>query len=270
MTLTTLIFTTVIAATCRLSASAGVMTFDNPVSTGSAQAPGVWYTDRYAPAGFTSPINFAGDNRLRHTISAADGANSRPASFSSAFYNTQGRKFDIPGTQNLSVDLHVSSAWETSGRRMAGLWGTALDASDQISSYPIIEFASDGVNGRFQVWDSSIGDFVDVGLPTGFSYDEFVTLNILLDTNSDTFTISTGDAGTTIDALGSVQIANVILQGHNTTDGVDYDIYWDNLTYLDTAAVPEPASIVMFSICMLAFIGYAIRQRRTRVATAEA
>jgi hypothetical protein len=66
--------------------------FNTPVVTGATQAPGVWYTDRYAPAGFSSPDFFDGDNRLLHSISAADSATNRPGAFSSAFYNTQGRK----------------------------------------------------------------------------------------------------------------------------------------------------------------------------------
>ena len=245
-----------------------MMSFDTPVTTSPTQAPGVWYTDRYAPASFSSPVSFAGDNRLQHSIRATDGANNRTG-FSSPFYNTQGRKFDIPGTQRLSVDLHVPADWENSGRRMAGLWGTAFDANGDISAYPIIEFASDGSGARFQVWETAVGGWIDVGLPTGFAYDEFVTLDILLDQNSDTFTVSVGDASATVPGVGSVQIGNVILQGYNTDAGVDYDIYWDNLSALDSAAVPEPASIAVFAICLIALAAFTLRQRRMRLAVAS-
>ncbi len=38
-----------------------------------------------------------------------------------------------------------------------------------------------------------------------------------------------------------ISIGNVILQGHNTTDGVDYDIYWDNFG----TAVPAPGALAL-------------------------
>lgn len=64
-----------------------------PVSLSPTAAPGVWYTDRYNPAGFATGL-FGGDSVLIHSINAADGSNLRPGSFSGAFYNTQGRGFD--------------------------------------------------------------------------------------------------------------------------------------------------------------------------------
>ena len=226
-------------------------TFDDPVVTGSSQAPGVWYTDRYAPAGFTSPVAFGGDNRLQQSISAADGANSRPSGYSSSFYNTQGRKYDVlPGSYALSIDLYIPSDWATTGRRMAGIWGTAVDASDTISAFPIVEFTSDGTGARFQGWDSSGGSWMSLGLPTGFAYDAWYTLNIdLVGTN---FEYSVGDAMGTVPALGSTQIDNTILQGHNTTDGVSYDIYWDNLT---VTAVPEASSFLAVGLAALGTCG---------------
>ncbi|QDT01493.1 hypothetical protein [Adhaeretor mobilis] len=214
-------------------------TFDSAVTTGSTQAPDVWYTDRYAPAAFTSPVSFDGDNRLLHSISAADGVDNRPASFSSAFYNTQGRKYDLPaGTGGLSIDLYIPSDWATTGRRMAGLWGTGVDGSNTIADYPIIEFASDGSGPRFQVWDSGSG-WSEIGLPSGFVYDAWYTLDASL--AGSTINYSVGDITGSVPSLGSVEIDNVILQGHNTTDGVDYDIHWDNLTI---TAVPEPSAFL--------------------------
>ena len=70
-------------------------TFDSPVILSPTQAPGAWYRDRYVPAGFQTTL-FQGENVLQHTIAAEDGAGSRSAPFASAFYNTQGRKFDLP------------------------------------------------------------------------------------------------------------------------------------------------------------------------------
>jgi len=237
-------------ATCMLAvclsafASAQSFTFDDPITLGSTQAPDTWYTDRYAPAGFASQSFFDGGNRLKHSIAEADGGSSRPGSFSSAFYNTQGRKYDLnPGTTSMSIDLYVDDAWETSGRRMAGLWGTAFDATNAVSMFPIVEFASDGTSGFFQVWDGAA--FQSIGLPGGFAYDSWVTLSMEL-TGSDVI-LKAGDVSLTTDANGSTYFGNVILQGHNTTAGVDYDIYWD-----DFEAVPEPATMTILGLGALA------------------
>ena len=185
------------------------------------------------PAGFTSPVVFGGDARLKHSIASADGANNRPGAFSSAFYNTQGRKFDLPnGTNYMEIKLYVPSDWATSNRRMAGFWGTAVDASNAISAFPIVEFTSDGNNPRFRAWESGTGVFVDMGLPAGFTYNSWVTLKINLLPNGE-FQISAGSTTyTTVTSSldASVRIDNVILQGHNTTTGVDYDIYWDDFS----------------------------------------
>lgn len=156
------------ALVCAAPAMALTLTFDSPVVTGSSQAPGVWYTDRYAPAGFQTAF-FDGDNRLKHSISAADAASLRPSGFSSAFYDTQGRKLDLPAaTAVLSIDLYVPAYWASTGRRMAGFWGTAFDAANAVSAYPIIEFASVGGVPQFRGWNLTSG-FTDMGLPTGFT-----------------------------------------------------------------------------------------------------
>ncbi|MEM9082859.1 MAG: hypothetical protein AAGB34_04620 [Planctomycetota bacterium] len=89
------------------------------VNTASSQAPSVWYTDRYAPASFDSAF-FDGDHRLKHSINANDSANARPSSFSSPFYDTQGRKYDIAGTTSMSIDLYLDPAWRRSVEAHAG------------------------------------------------------------------------------------------------------------------------------------------------------
>lgn len=231
-------------------ANAQSSTFDTPVSTGASQAAGVWYTDRYAPAGFTSPVNFMGDNRLKQTIASADGANNRPGAFSSAFYNTQGRKYDVnAGTNSISIDLFVASDWASTGRRMAGLWGTGFDNTNSVSAYPILEFTSntdaDGSGARFRSYDSNLGTWTNLGLPTGFGYDQFQTLNISLVGGNYVYTV--GDKTSSYGANGSTGIGNMMLQGYNTATGVDYDIHWDNMN-----AVPEPASMAAIGMGVLA------------------
>jgi len=190
------------------------------------------------------------------SISAVDSATSRPGAYSGAFYNTQGRKFDLDaGTNTMSIDLYIPASWATTDKRMAGFWGTAVDAGDNISFYPILEFTSDTSLPRFRGWNGAA--FQDIGLPTGFAYDAWYTLGISL-VGSD-FVYTVGDQSLTLDANGSESIGNVILQGHNTTDGVNYDIYWDNL---QTAAVPEPGSIAVWSLLGLTVGGASWRRRK--------
>ena len=235
-----------------VSAQATVLTFDVPVTTSATQAPDTWYTDRYAPAGF-QVTNFDGDNRLQHTISAADGASSRPGAFSSSFYNTQGRKYDLStSTTSLSVDLYVDDLWASTGRRMAGLWGTAFDATDTVSFFPILEFA----NGQFQYWNG--GALIAAGLPANFVYDDWYNLSIEL-VGTDWIYEIDGVPLATVPAGGSTYIGNAILQGYNTTAGVDFDIYWDNLSFNGVTAVPEPGSAALVGAALLA--GWGLRRR---------
>ncbi len=240
------------------SASAQSNTFDAPIVTSPTQAPGAWYTNRYAPAGFQSGVVFGGDERLKQSISAADSAANRPSNFSSSFYNTQGRKLDLdPGTNSLSIDLFIDSSWAT-GQRRAGLWGQTSDPNNT----PVLEFTSDGSGARFQGWDTVNGGWLDLGLPgdSAFAFDQWSKLNILLDGGN--YIYSVGDKSASVSTGGATSLEHVILQGYNA--GASYDIYWDNL---NAAAVPEPATWAMM-ISGFGLIGFSLRSRRRTLATA--
>lgn len=74
-----------------------------------------------------------------------------------------------------------------------------------------------------------------MGLPVGFTYDQWVKLRIqLLPSGEFRYTVKTTTSevsqNTSLHGVnGSTHLDNVILQGHNTPAGVTYDIYWDNL-----------------------------------------
>ena len=186
-----------------------------------------------------------GDNRLKQTISSAD-AQTVP----NQFYNTQGRKYDLDaGTNSMSIDLFVSADWATNNSRNAGFWGTAFDNMNTVSGFPILEFASntdtDGSGGRFRAWDPVNGGWTSLGLPTGFTYNTFNRLNISLVGANVVYSV--GDQSLTMNSGGSTTIGNVILQGHNSQAGRDYDIYWDNFQ-----AVPEPSTFAALGLGILA------------------
>ena len=129
---------------------------------------------------------------------------------------------------------------------MAGFWGTAFDGSNNVGGYPILEFTSDGGVGRFRAWDVDTGNWLDLGLPTGFGYGQWYTLGISLSGGMATYTV--GDLSLSVNAATSVSLSNVILQGYNTQAGVSYDIYWDNLT----SPVPAPGALALLGMAGLA------------------
>lgn len=210
----------------------GFIDFSNPLVLGSP-AIGQWFVDRYAPAIFASQAT-APDmtpNTLHHGIAAADGQ-------VTAFYNTQGRQYYMPpSTNEIEIDLFVPSSWSSTGRRMAGIWGVAVDGSDVISGYPIIEFTSDGGSPRFRGYEGD-GSWVNMGLPGGFSYDTWATLRIQLVSGGEFHYSVIASNGATLEYTtqlhgvnSSVRFNSLILQGHNTAPpGVTYDIYWNTLS----------------------------------------
>jgi len=227
--------------------------FDSSPTLSSTQAAGAYYTDRYAPATFDSEM-FMGDNRLKLRLAAADGAVNRPSSFSSAFYNTQGRKYDVAGATSASIDMYIDSTFLSDPNRVGGLWGTAVDASNNITAYPIIEFA----NGVFQIWNGASFDVV--GLPTSFAADTFVNLAFELDTIADSFKYYLNNelVFTDTTADGSISLSNLIIQGYNTTNGIDRTLYFDNLVASSTA-VPAPGTLLLF---FFSLVGVFVSSRR--------
>jgi hypothetical protein len=219
-------------------------TFATPVVTGP-QAPGVWYVDRFAPSGFATSGGV-----LHETISAADHQ-------AAAFSNTQGRKLDLAaGVTSMTIDLFVNADYNGSNQRLAGFWGTAVDSTDTVSAFPIVELTDVGGTLTFQGWDTDLGVFNSLGAATAGWH----TLGISLGGGGFTYTID-GTAFGTAPREDSTALSNVILQGYN--NGASYDIAWDNLTTTVGGAVPEPAT---WGFMILGFggIGAAMRRKAAR------
>jgi len=234
------------------AAMADSIDFSTPVTTSPTAAPGVWYTDRYAPAGFQ-----ASGGQLNETIAASDyqGAGS--------FYNTQGRSYDLSaGTKVMSIDLNVDASWANTDKRWAGFWGVGTDNDGVVQDYPIVEFITDGGLGQFRGWDtlSDTGGWINIG--SSFSIGSGGVYNLGIELANGVFNYSTNTGTASIGAYGSTSIKSVILQGYNS--GTDYNIAWDNLE----SAVPEPSSWMMM-IGGFGVVGGAMRRRqRTNVSFA--
>jgi len=227
--------------------------FSTPIVTGPSPAPGVWSPDRYAPNSFGSPAFFQGDWRLEQSIRATDAQGV-------AFYNTQGYGLGLEaGTLSQSIDLYVSSDWASlPEQRFAGFWGVGVDAGNAVQSYAIIEFATIGGAAGFRTWDSSDGTWNFNGLPSGFLFDSFNTLSASLEGGNYVYSLN-GQVIDTVTAFGATSFDRVLLQGHNTPVGVNYDIFWDNYAS-STTAVPEPSSLVLLG---MGATGLVIFRRRT-------
>lgn len=197
-----------------------------------------WYTDRYAPSSFTNAGALYGRNdALAIAISSADGAAGRPPAYSSAFYNTQGRKIDVGLAPPVSwiASLYVPAGWATTNvgdsalSRRSDLWATLEDGSNAPTYYPIIGYtnadATTGFGGtpRFRVFDGT-GVWNDLAQPVAFDAwnDVCVTwTGTTLEYRIGTTLVFT-DTHADI-ALGT-GIGDVMLQAYNW--GSDYTANW--------------------------------------------
>jgi len=242
----TLMGITAFAASATASNIITSQTFDTDPVLAEEKGSGVWYVDRFAPAEFRSQ-ELMGDNRLLLGIDGNDQQDD-------AFRNTQGRGFDTPGTQRLSIDMFIDEAFTDVDGRIGGFWGVGLDAAGDRSLFPIIEF----FEGQFQVFDSLDGGdgtgFIPVGTPSDFggAFDEFFNLRISLRGTVTDFLIN-GQNALTLDAGNTVELGSVILQGINS--GQDRSLFFDNLE-----AVPSPATVALFGMGLLG-LGVAARRR---------
>jgi hypothetical protein len=242
--------------------------FATPVVLAPTETLGAWYPDRYPPCGFSSPA-VAPDgalNSLDESICASD-AQPTGAPAADNFYNTQGRKYDMPANiTTVSIELYVPISWASLNRRMAGFWGTVDDNTNAVGDYPIIEFegptTSDspigpgyrpngGVAG-FYGWNNVTGSFVFIGLPAGFHYNSWVQLTMTLVPGTGfVYTIS-GPSGlgavsitSPLSDTADVSFANVILEGYNYD--ADYSIYWNNAASVLQRAQDGPVQIHYFA-----------------------
>ena len=230
--------------------------FTTPVVTSQSEAPGVWYTDRFPPCGFVSPVTAPDGtkNTLEESICTSSFQSPAPS-----FFNTQGRKYDLAAnTHSLSINLYVPAAWATTPERLAGFWATGENSAGVAGNdYPIIEFqgpvtatSAEGPGNYpnsgagFYGWDNTAnsgnGGFTYIGLPPGFQYNTWVTLTMTTvagtgyeytvrnPSNQRAVSIRTAFYDTT-----EVSMTNVILEAFNYDK--NYSVYWNDLTFTSTS-----------------------------------
>lgn len=228
-----------------------------------------WIANRYAPGGFTTVV-FDGDSRLRLTIDQADSSANRPLVFSSSFYNIQGeqRPGNITGLWSLSAAVYVSSAFDTATGELVrtGLWGhTGTTPSG--GDYMILGFTNasptDPLNAaapdrafRFRVFDGNFGDYVDLGVPAGFTFDAWHTLSGTSTGNTFEYRID-GQLVYTMATSAGEDLLSAMVQGYNFGQAGGYSVYWDNVA---ATAIPEPG--VTAAVTALAALGLAAWRRR--------
>ena len=152
---------------------------------------GTWEVDRYAPFAFVNAGTLLGrSNVLDLGISSADSLANRPPAFSSTFYNTQGRGFQLSQTNYAVIygSVYLPSAWTHStgatDYRRSDLWGVISPATggdvcpgSACNLFPILDFTNadprypsttNAATGRYRVFDTSIG-FVNLATPVAYN-----------------------------------------------------------------------------------------------------
>lgn len=208
-----------------LQSFAGTGDFSGSVNLSATQAPGYWYTDRYAPGVFAT-TSFGGGTVLQHGIRAVD---YQPTSF----YNYQGRKLDTDltgSTQAMTIDLWVDSSWLGADRN-AAMWATGFDnvlpIPVPISAYPILGWRSSGsVTPGFYAFDYVNGGWLSLMTASAGDYGRWHTLSLVLTVGTGIEYFVDGQLKLTFADPDTTDLGNVILNAYNY--GADYDVYWDN------------------------------------------
>lgn len=238
-----------------------------------------WVTNRYEPAGFET-VAFDGDARLRLTIDKTGSVLNRPPASSDAFYGVQGRERPggITGPWTLSAEVYVASAFNTTSGQLVSseLWahtgttpaGGAYLTLGFTNASPTNAYdpaASDRVF-RFQAWNATGNQWIDLGVPVGFQFDAWHVLSGTATGPSFEYRIDDVLVYTYTTATGGTNdLLSVMIQGYQFNEAGSYAVHWDNVT---ASAIPEPAVAALAVAVGALALALARRRRRTIAAGA--
>ncbi len=232
-----------------------------------------WVTNRFSPAGFDAVV-FDGDNRLRLTLDQTGSPANRSASFSSEFYNTQGRERPggITGLWTLSTQLYFSSAFNTTTGLITSsdFWahtGTTPGGGDYATFGFTNESPTDYLNPAaadrafsLLVYTANTG-YVHLAAPVGFQFDAWHVLSTTSTGAAFEFRIDGVLLLTAPTAAGN-DLLSAMVQGYNYGGTGNYStaFYWDNLV---ATAIPEPGTSAL--LAAVGVLGLAVWRRRRAV-----
>ncbi len=195
-----------------------------------------WEADRQFPSdGVTSVTAFGRDDVARIGIDSSE-------TTAGTFTRTEGIK--TVGAHNfgtaVEVDLYVDPSWETNATR-AGFWVVGDDgAGARDNLFGILEFvhlepstsgaSAQGNHEGWRVWDSTIGW---INLPNAFTYGQWATLGIKLDTTTQMYNYFINGDLVASAAGGENFIRELFLNSYNygldefpTLTNDSYDAHW--------------------------------------------
>ena len=235
------------------------------IITAPSDTPGAWFPDRYVPAAFDAAGPMFGRTDVLHIgIDELDASTNRPPAYNGAFYNTQGRKYDLyqSGPGVLAADLYIPASWGDSdnGFRRSDMWATLASgdavAGYVVTGYPIIGFTNQGGDPRYRIWNDA--GWVDLATPV--TYDAWTSLTIAFDGSIVTYLINGTPVYTaTGDFAGSTLFKDTIMQAYNfgqdfgANISPSYDVYWASDT-------PEPAAFGLAGLGLAGLILFARRR----------
>ena len=179
-----------------------------------------WTVDRTAPSGGSGKATFMGREALQLNVSQLS---SNPDNFN----RYEGLVKNITASNSIKGDLYVDAGWPSSVR--AGIWGGGYDASNNVSSYPIIEF-NRSVASNWRIFDSNGAGWRDVVVTSATTGWNKIELTINKDDSAKTdIYVNDVFVGSSI-GESTQSFKKIYINNFNAGDA-NYAVRWSNFQY---------------------------------------